>query len=370
MVFGRKHRDDDREAAPADGVRATALVTETDKPLDNLGGRLVRSMQGAAATTRILVEVDGRPIVAVRDLWLDQDHWLTTGMQVPVIVDPAQPDDFAVVWADVPAIAQRAAANELSLVDPLGAKIRVWDALAAHGYTTSIMRQVAPSVAEVTARGMKAELDAAPPRFAEQMASAAQQSAPAGSRRALVLIATTTATLESTRTGAGADFPHRNSHGRHSVVLSVNVPGQMPYAVFVERFDHKHRAADPNRPGLPALVAMTDPTDVKVLWDELQKPREQRRDGRAAAREANASGAERVAAIQQQIAAATTGQGPSMQGLGAAFSPPPAVAANPAVKAAMEQSAKFALSQVSDPATRRILLDRYKSLGLEIDETE
>jgi hypothetical protein len=370
MVFGRRREEERHESAPVNGVRAMALITDTEKPLDNMGERLVRSMQGAAARTGILVEINGRAVVATRDLWLDQDHWLTTGMQAPVIVNPEQPDDFVVDWASVPSIEQRASANESSLVDPLGAPIRVWETLAASGHITRNMALVAPSVADVTAPAMKAQLDEAPQLFAQRLATTAQQPAPVGWKRALVLIATTTATLETGRVDGDMNLPHRNSHGKHRVVLSVSVPGQAPYAVFVASFDHKQRAADLRSPGLPALVSATDPSEVKVLWDEMPTLREQRHAGRDAGRAANAAGAERMAAIQQQIAAATSGQSPQLSVPGAAFSPPPTGVMNPAVKASMEQSARYALSQTRDPAMRRMLIERYKSLGLEIDDHE
>ena len=56
------------------------------------------------------------------------------------------------------------------------------------------------------------------------------------------------------------------STGRRKAVLSVNVPGQAPYALLERRFKRPRGMA-----GLivPALVSSSDPTDVEVLWDEF-----------------------------------------------------------------------------------------------------
>jgi hypothetical protein len=55
-------------------------------------------------------------------------------------------------------------------------------------------------------------------------------------------------------------------------VLSVNVPGQPPYALLQRKFKRPRGLA-----GLivPALVCSSDPADVEVLWDELRSMNQQ-----------------------------------------------------------------------------------------------
>jgi hypothetical protein len=48
-------------------------------------------------------------------------------------------------------------------------------------------------------------------------------------------------------------------------VLSVNIPGQAPYALFHRKFK---RPLGVTGLIIPALVSSSDPTDVEVLWDE------------------------------------------------------------------------------------------------------
>lgn len=50
----------------------------------------------------------------------------------------------------------------------------------------------------------------------------------------------------------------RYSSGKHEAVLAVNVPGKVPYAVFVRKFNNPARQGDVAGGGLPALVSSTD----------------------------------------------------------------------------------------------------------------
>ena len=59
--------------------------------------------------------------------------------------------------------------------------------------------------------------------------------------------------------------------GKRTAALSVNVPGQAPYAGLKCTFKRPRGMA-----GLidPALVSSSDRTDVDVLWDELVSMRQ------------------------------------------------------------------------------------------------
>jgi hypothetical protein len=354
MPFGFKWGRDIPESPPVTGVRATALVTETETPVENL------DLTGQAfARTRILVDLGNGAVVGMRNLPLDPFHWLTVGMTLAVIVDPANPDNYAVDWAATPPMVERAAANEVSLVDPLGAKARVWDALASAGYRVLAMDHFAAQVADQAAVSLRAELDAEPLAFARQLATAANLPAPSGYQRALVLIATSTATLV---TSFSDHTVHREIYGQHSVVLTVNLPGHPPYALFLPVFDHQRRIHDSNNPGLPALVSLTDPTDVRVQWEEMQTAREQRQEAKQRLRESKADVADRRKAQQVELDAAAAAR--------ASGAPPPPVqppSMTPELRAAIAANAQNAL-KTADAATRRGVIDYYRSIGIELDE--
>ena len=263
MPFGFHRHEQDTDATPIGGPTVSALVTATEEPIDNAGGTSSHSV----AQTQVLVSLPTGAVVGVRGLRLDPEHWLVEGMTVPVSIDPANPNAFEIDWAQVPSIQDRVAANDPSLVDPMAARLSNWDALAAAGFHEPDMDQVAPQLLTTEMNSMRAELVAEPEAFTRQLSGVSGLSAPDGKRRALAQIATTTATWETTLSGTNQ---HRDVHGKHAVVLSVSVPGEAPYAVFLKSFDHQHRQYDAYNPGLPALVSTTDPTDVQVLWDEMR----------------------------------------------------------------------------------------------------
>ena len=263
MPFGFGHHED-ASALPAHGITATALVTATEEPLENL----FSSNSDELAKTQVLMNVGTGSVVGYRGLPLDVDHWVTVGQSVPVIVDPANPNGYAIDWAQTPGITERIESNDPSLVDPMGARLRVWDALAAAGYHEPDLDQVAPQTLQREMTELRAQLVAEPQSFARQLAGVSSLPAPDGYQRALVQIVTSTA-LWGTKTHT--QVKRRQTLGTHSVVLSIAVPGALPYAVFVRSFDHQARQYDEYNPGLPAVVSTTDPTDVRVLWDELAK---------------------------------------------------------------------------------------------------
>jgi hypothetical protein len=355
MPFGIGKHDDTPEPPAANGVHATALVTDTEVPITNHW--LGHPNPASLAQTRILVNLGKGPVAGMRGLALDADHWLTEGMSVPVIADPANPNDYVVDWSAVPPMQQRAADGDTSLLDPLGAKIRNWDALAKAGFGALGMDQVAPQLVEQTAAAMRARLVSESEAFVRQLADEAKAPASAGFTRALVLIATTTSRFEGTSFG---DNMHREVIGEYAVVLSVNIPGKPPYALFLEKFDHQESAYDPNNPGLPALVSTTDPTNVQVLWDEA--PTDEDQVYRAEQQTPGYTDAASALFEQHSAALATPLPIPADAVPGATH----ASQLSPEMKATMTANAQRAI-QILPPAARPGLIAYYHTLGIELD---
>src|SRR4051812_5256880 len=156
---------DRKGRAAADGVRATALVVDADAPPQGAPpfGR------GSHGTVRILVDSGSGAAPGSGTFKYKDDRWLVRGMEGPVTIDPARPDAFGVDWAAVPSMADRAAANDPTLADPMGAGRRVAEAIGQTQDDTGSARSG---------------------RFKEAMEKAVQTPAPAGRRRAVVLVAT------------------------------------------------------------------------------------------------------------------------------------------------------------------------------------
>jgi hypothetical protein len=227
-------------------VRTTGLVIGTTDPVDNL----LRFGNRNRGWVRVIADVGGDEINAVGRFDLTVKRWLVLGMEIPVTMDPEKPSAFQIDWNSIPSMEDRVAANDPTLVDPLRAQKRAREALlAASG--------AAQDPADTTLE-----------RFEKAMKDAAEQPAVAGKKRAIVHVAAITATVQTLESPTGHTPAHKKqvSTGRRKAVLSVNIPGQAPYALFRRRF---------KRPlgftGLivPALVSSSDPSDVDVLWDEL-----------------------------------------------------------------------------------------------------
>ncbi len=145
-------------------------------------------------------------------------------------------------------------------------------------------------------------------------------------------------------------------------MLSVNVPGRAPYAVLEPKFKWPSGKADYAGIGLPALVSITDPTDVEILWDEVPSLEDQ---------------------ISQRVSDALQGQGArtkqaeemQRQMLKAALDPrsqpvtPDSPMTDP-LKEAMAENTQRALAQVKDPAMREMLIKQYRAAGIHIDEAD
>jgi hypothetical protein len=231
-------------------VRTTGLVVGTTDPVDNklrLGNR-------NRGWVRVIADAGGSRVNAVGRFDLTKNRWLVVGMEIPVMVDPDKPGGFEIDWEAIPSMEQRVAANDPTLADPIGAQKRAREALLA-------VNGAAGNPADATAE-----------RFKQAMRYSAEQPAPAGKTRAIVHVAAITTTIRTADYSTEHQISKKQvSTGNRRAVLSVNVPGQAPYAVLRRRFKRPRGMA-----GLivPALVSSSDPTDVDVLWDELASMRQ------------------------------------------------------------------------------------------------
>lgn len=363
----------------------TALVVEADDPLDNriMVGKHTRGL------VRILIDSESSPIYVARSFKLDRDHWPVGGMELPVTIDPADPEQFDVNWDEIPSMEERAAANDPSLADPIGTRRKAMERLIASGAagpgtvtqgasgpaTSGVTPEVRKVVVAAQAAAVKTDTGL-PDHFEESMDKAAQEPAPAGKTRAVVLIAASEATLRTEGADDHVTGYYKDRHGKHATVLAVNVPGSAPYAVFKPKFKHVRGKGSALGAGLPALVSQSDPTDVEVLWDELPSVKEQ----------ARATAAEAMQATQDRMAEATKMMSQGFQQAGPSPPPPPAApepgaatapqmpANTPPIPANMQEmmakNAKTALSFTKDPAMRKMLIAQYRAAGIEIGEDE
>lgn len=337
----------------------TALVVEADDPLDNR----IKVGKQSLGLVRILIDSESPPIYAARSFKLDRNHWPVRGMQLPVMIDPARPDDFEVAWDQVPSMEQRAAANDPALADPFAAKSKAMEALLASGVggPDGVDARTRDTVVAAQVAAYQADGGTSiPSHFQESLDAAAAASAPAGKTRAVVLIAASEATLTATQSGEHSTRYHRDRHGKHAAVLSVHVPGREPYAVYKAKFDHKRGKGLPFGAGFPALVSDRDPTDVEIVWDEMQSAKQQQREN---ANEAVQTASDRMSGALQQARAEMAGWSGT-----APVVPGTAAQVSPDLQAMMLQNAQTALASTKDPKMRKMLIDQYRMAGIDMDD--
>jgi hypothetical protein len=270
-----------------------------------------------------------------------EDRWLVPGMEVAVTIDPGRPDRFEVDWGAVPSMGDRVAANDPTLADPIGAARRVAEALGLTQADTGRARSE---------------------RFNEAMKKAAQTPAPAGKRRAVVLVATIRGRAWSEQNAGHGVTVEQNS----AAVLAVNVPGKSPYAVFARKFKFPHLQADVAGAGLPSLVSESDPNDIEVLWEEVPSLGSQvaTRMSDSLARTSPAT------AMQEQISAALGQAGTDSRGAIPASGAAALGAVAPQMQQLAADNAKRTLQFVQDPAQRQMLIEQYRAAGIVLDEAD
>jgi hypothetical protein len=353
-------------AAQAGGERTTALVVEAEPPLDNL----VKVGKRSHGSVRILIGEGADRIYTLGGKHKrDKDHWLVPGMEVPVSIDPAHPDAFEIHWDEIPSMAQRAAANEPALVDPIGTRQKVNEAVIAA--TSAIDTSAMPAeLGEGVAKAQRESAAQTPDIMTEQLAQAEQEPAPDGKQRAVVLVATSVRKLASEGGDDISSHTYETSQGKHDTVLSVSVPGREPYAVYKENFKHPRKASSALGAGIPALVSTTDPADIEVLWEQAEAA------GAAKLGQRLDAAQQKMQEAQQMMSGGQPGEMEQAmlkaQQEAIKRGPPAAPAggapqANPQMRQMMIQNAKMALSS-TPPQMRPMLIQQYRLMGIEIDD--
>jgi hypothetical protein len=356
----------------ARGEPMAALVIEAEDPLTGWL-KLGRDSKG---TVRILVDAKPDPIYVARHFKLDKDHWPVVGMELPVTIDPADPEKFEIRWDEVPSMEARAAANDPTLADPVGARKKAHKALLASGaagpagpYAPS--GAVRETIVRAQAEAAKQEDEDRPDHWEESLEQAAKEPAPPGRTRAVVLFAASEASLRTE--GASPDGTGgrtvRDRHGTHATVLAVTIPGHEPYAVYKPKLKHKRGRGLALGAGIPALVSSSDPTDVEILWDELGSVKEQVSETVA---EATQLMQNRMAAAGQQMEEANRMMSAPAIPAPNPANPPQAPAGTPGIspqmKDTMLKNAKMAISAAPNPQMRQMIIEQYRLAGIPIDE--
>src|SRR6266540_3347705 len=171
------------QAESAGTEQATALVVEAEPPIDNL----VKSGSRSHGSVRVLIGegADASVVLGARHK-RDKEHWLVPGMEIPVSIDRANPDAFEVLWDQIPSMPDRVAAGDPALVDPVGARRRMSQALIE---ATSAV-PIASLPPDLAAAVSKAQAGSVNPIHSidQQLTEAEGRSAPAGRQSAVVLI--------------------------------------------------------------------------------------------------------------------------------------------------------------------------------------
>lgn len=274
------------------------------------------------------------------------DRWVAPGMTVPVFLDPAQPDAFEVDWSAVPSMQQQAESNDAALADPFVTSRRIAEAI-----------EITPSQKTV------AQYE----RFQKAVEEAAAKPAPAGQLRAVAMIATIRGRFSSS--GGGEDGgPTRTGvtlNDNSAAVLSVVVPGKAPYAVYLPKFKIPTKHLTVPGEAIPALVAVANPKDVTILWEETQAFGDiiaaRITDSMRANEQLANSMKEQLEAATARASSTAPGETASM-GMGTGMPP--------AARQMLVDNLKRSLQNVSDPANRQLIIDQYHTMGIDVTAEE
>jgi hypothetical protein len=336
-LFGNRKTS---ETVDENRARATALVITADAPPQGAP----KSGTYSQGTIRAVVDTPAAPHKQLSASFrYTDDHWLVAGMDAPVFLDPLQPDSFEVDWANVPTMQEQVKANNPALADPFAAARRIGEAL---GLTPN----------EKTASQYE--------RFQKAVSEAAGKPAPADSLRGVAILASVRGRFESSDDGdeGGATRTDVSLTSNSPAVLSVALPGEAPYAVYLPKFKIPHRhLLIPGEP-MDVLVKSADRQDVEILWSELAGIADQ-----VAARASDSvqANSKLVAAMSEQIQAATAAATATP-----GATPMAGTGVPPAMRQMLVDNLKRSLMNVSDPAKRQLVLDQYKAMGVEITPEE
>lgn len=330
-------------ATPVDESRprASALVITADAPPQGAP----RSGPYSQGSIRVLIETNAAPHKQLSASFaFADDHWVTAGMDVPVFLDPQNPDAFDIDWANVPTMQQQVEANNPAIADPFAASRKI---AAAVGITPS----------EKTAAQYE--------RFQKAVSEAATKPAPAGTVRGVAILASVRGRFETRSDGnpdGGSTSQDVSLTSNSPAVLSVALPGEAPYAVYLPKFKIPTRhLLIPGEP-MDVLVKTADRNDVEIQWSELAGLTEQ---VAARASDSMQANSKLMAAMSEQIQTATAQASAAPPGTPMAGTGMP-----PAMRAMLVDNLKRSLLYVNDPAKRQQVLDQYKTMGLDISPEE
>lgn len=230
---------------------------------------------------------------------LPLDRWLLPGMKVSIRVrsdDLVKVSAFEVDFDQVPKIEDLVAANDPVVGDPRGARaaarsIRNGAATpvgAPTGLWSRLTSQawIGENFAESASPRPHLDTDAWSADFDREVTAASSKPADPGKVRGVAILTALRMEMRSiAHNWDGTPELDRESLGPQralrgiNTVLTVTIPGQSPYAVFIEHFKpprSKPVDLDPTvYPWLPVQVSLTDPNDVEVVWDEVPDRLEQ-----------------------------------------------------------------------------------------------
>lgn len=201
--------------------------------------------------------------------------------------------------------------------------------------------------------------------FAARMLAAERTPAPPGKTRAVVMVVTTRGRFEA---GGGTDGGPSESDitfsSNSAAVLSVNVPGRPPYAVFVPKFKFARGRQDLSRGGLPALVSMQDRNDIEIQWDEVPSIESQVAERMAASMATAQQRTAEATALGDQISAAVAA------GTSGADVKAGVAAMAPQMRQLAIDNLKRSLRYVSDPSMRQQMINQYRAVGIVLTDDD
>jgi hypothetical protein len=253
-------------------LRVAALVVMAGLPPLNKG------VKGFGDWVFVVADLGSGPAVIRSVVDLDRDRWLVPGTTVTIDVNPVQLGQaraFTVDWASVAPIRDRVAAGDPALVDPRGAR------------AAAVAARTAAAPPQPASTGSKRSTPCSGPVLEVASWSAACDDAISrtgatvnGKVRAVAIVSAMRMLFSDlTHDGQGRPNPQLDremlfywrKRAGNETVLSINIAGRSPYAVFVPDFDSpadKPATIAPwLYPWLPVVVAPSGTVDV--LWDEV-----------------------------------------------------------------------------------------------------
>src|SRR3954454_25045075 len=197
--------------ADASAERITALVVEAEWPLDNL----LKLGKRGRSTVRVLIGSGPDQIYTSRGFKLDRDHWVVRGMEIPVEIDRSKPQEFEIVWEEIPSMRDLAAQNAPFLADPVGTHRKIAGLVTAA--TSAVPTASMPQELAEPVQQAQQQFARPPDTLEQQLSQAESEAAPAGKQSAVVLVATALTTLIREDRGdmPGSGRTYRTSQGRH-----------------------------------------------------------------------------------------------------------------------------------------------------------